>query len=143
MAEWLGWWTITAARKRRDLLLDERLQIHRELKKMPAEFNREFAGQTLPAHLVMGTFNTGGWQVRWRLRGRNGQGQSFVALGGKKAPEVIAAAPPDLRRRLLEYERRGYWLNSAVTVRDREITVIEHYLVLLERQRAEKRGESE
>ena len=56
---------------------------------------------------------------------------------------MIAAVPEDLRGRLLDYERRGYWLNAAVAVRDREIKVIGHYLDILERQRRRKAGESE
>ncbi|MFZ5533376.1 MAG: hypothetical protein ACOY5H_07605 [Pseudomonadota bacterium] len=145
MAEWLGWWTLTEARQRLDELLDERRRIGIELRKMPAEFKREFEGQmaSLPAYLVMGSINTGGAQVRWRQRGRNGKGQSFVLLGGRMAAKMIAAVPEDLRGRLLDYERRGYWLNAAVAVRDREIKVIGHYLDILERQRRRKAGESE
>jgi hypothetical protein len=145
MADWLGWWTLTEARQRLDELLDERQRIHIELKKMPEEFKQEFEGQmaSLPAYLVMGSINTGGGQVRWRLRGKRGVGQSFVLLGGRMAEAVIDAAPEALRGRLLEYERRGYWLNAAVALRDREINLVEHYLEILERQRKRKRSESE
>lgn len=141
MAEWLGWWTLTEARQRLDELLDERRRIGIELRKMPAEFKREFEGQmaSLPAYLVMGSINTGGAQVRWRQRGRNRQ--SFVLLGGRTAEKMIAAVPAELRGRLLDYERRGYWLNAAVAVRDREIKLIEHYVGILERQRTQKRPE--
>jgi len=141
MAEWLGWWTLTEARQRLDVLLDERQRIHIEMKKMPQEFKREFEGrmELLPIYLVMGAINTGGHQVRWRLRGRGKQ--SFVLLGGKKAVEILAGVPDALRGRLLEYERRGYWLNVAVAIRDREIKAIEYYLDILERQRQQKRGE--
>ena len=141
MAEWLGWWTLTEARQRRDDLLAERQRIHIELRKMPEEFKREFEGQmgSLPAYIVMGSINTGGAQVRWRLRGRDKQ--SSVLMGGKAASKMLAEAPAQVRGRLLDYERRGYWLNAAVAVRDREIKVIEHYLNILERQREQKRRE--
>ena len=141
MAEWLGWRTLTEARQRLDELLDERRRIHIDLKKMPDEFKQEFEGRMglLPIYLVMGSINTGGGQIRWRLRGRGKQ--SFVLLGGRKAAAILAAAPDALRWRLLEYERRGYWLNVAVAIRDREVKAIEHYLDILERQRQQKRGE--
>ena len=142
MAEWLGWWTLTEARQRRDELLDERQRIHIELRKMPEEFKREFGGrmESLPAYIVMGAINTGGAQVRWRLRGR--YKQSFVLMGGKGAAKMLAEASAAVRGRLLEYERRGYWLNAAVAMRDREIKLITHYLDILERQRQLQRQQN-
>lgn len=142
--EWLGWRTITEARKRYELLLSEIVQIRAEMKTMPDEFKREFQSRTLPAHLVMGTMGTGGAQVRWRLRGIRGMGQSFITLGSQKSRErIIEAAPQALRGRLLDFERRGIWLNTAVAVRDREARLIKQYIEILERQREEKQSRSE
>ncbi len=138
MADWLSWRTLTEARKRMDVLLDERNRIYEELKTLPGEFKREFGDQGLPAHLVIGRSNMCGGQVRWRLRGAKGRGQSFVMMGSPKSLAIIATAPDSVRMRLLEYERKGYWLNSAIAIRDREIRIIKNYLAILEMKRQEK-----
>jgi GTPase len=138
MAQWLSWWTVTEARKRADVLMDERNQIYEELKTKPAEFKREFGDAILPAHLVVGRSNTGASQLRWRLRGVKGHGQSFVTLGTNKSLALIAGAQENFRIRLLDYERQCYWLNVALVIREKEIRSLNNYLAILDMMRQQK-----
>ena len=143
--DWLGWWTITEARKRLDALLAERALVKLEMLALARKFRDEYGRlENLPARLVIGSVSAyGGRSLRWRQRGAKGSGQTFVGLCSERSRLLLGGLPEAMRLRWQEYERLGFWLNAAEALRDREIKLIEDYVAALERQRDGKRDESD
>lgn len=142
LQDWLGWWTVTEARQRLDTLQEERGRLLLDMKLLAIEFKKEFRDEdNLPARLAIGTVTSvyGGRAMTWRRRGVKGSGQTWVGFATQKSRELIDSLPPAWRPRWLKYERRGFWLNAALGIRDREIKFLKDYLVVLERLHAEKK----